>query len=143
MAPLERPFFDTNILLYSISRDPTEALKRERAIELLDGDNGALSVQVLQEFYVQATRESRPDKLPHETAAGLIRTWTRFAVQDVTLPVVLRALTIKFKHGFSYWDSAIIAAARALGCRTLYTEDMSDGREVEGIQIINPFREIA
>ncbi len=143
MAAPGRPFFDTNILLYSISRDPAEALKRERAIELLDRDDGALSVQVLQEFYVQATRASRPDKLSHDTAAGLVRTWTRFAVQDVTLSIVLRALTIKLQHGFSYWDSAIIAAARAVGSRTLYTEDMSDGREIEGIQIVNPFREVA
>ena len=43
-------------------------------------------------------------------------------------------------HGFSYWDSAIIAAARALGCRRLYSEDMSLGREIEGVTIVNPFR---
>ena len=43
-------------------------------------------------------------------------------------------------HGFSNWDSAIIAAARALGCRELYTEDMAHGREIEGIIITNPFR---
>jgi len=47
---------------------------------------------------------------------------------------------IKAAHGFSYWDSAIIAAARALGCHELYSEDMSHGREVEGITIVNPFR---
>jgi predicted nucleic acid-binding protein len=64
-------------------------------------------------------------------------------VQELTLPIVLRALAIKLQTGFDYWDCAIIAAARALGCRALYTEDMSDGREVEGIQIINPFREMA
>jgi predicted nucleic acid-binding protein len=43
-------------------------------------------------------------------------------------------------HGFSHWDSAIIAAARALGCRELYTEDMSHGCEVGGVLIVNPFR---
>ena len=110
-------FLDTNILLYSISREPDEAHKRERAITLLDEDAGALSVQVLQEFYVQATRPSRPDPIPHPIAAGLIRSWMRFAVQDVTTSILTQALDIKAKHGFSYWDSAIIAAARALGCR--------------------------
>jgi predicted nucleic acid-binding protein len=49
-------------------------------------------------------------------------------------------LGIKAAHGFSYWDSAIIAAARALGCGILYSEDVSHGRQVEGITIINPFR---
>ena len=133
-------FLDTNILLYSISRDPAEAAKRERAIALLECDNGALSVQVLQEFYVQATRPTRSDPLPHEIAVGLIAAWTRFRVQDITQSILTGALEIKAARGFSYWDSAIIAAARALGCRVLYSEDMSHGQEVEGVTITNPFR---
>lgn len=122
-----------------ISRAPEEAAKRERAIALLDEDGGALSVQVLQEFYVQATRSTRVDPLSHEIAAGLIRAWLRFAIQDITVPVLTKALDIKVTHGFSYWDSAIIAAAHALGSRTLYSEYMTHGREVEGVLILNPF----
>ena len=64
----------------------------------------------------------------------------RFRVQEITLSILTGALEIKASHGFSYWDSAIIAAARALGCRELYTEDMTHGREVEGVIIIDPFR---
>lgn len=135
-----RHFLDTNVLLYSISRDAREAAKRERAVALLERDEGALSVQVLQEFYVQATRSTRLDPLPHDIAAGLIATWTRFTVQDITLSILMGALEITTKHGLSYWDSAIVAAARALGCRELYSEDMSHGQEIEGVIIINPFR---
>jgi predicted nucleic acid-binding protein len=126
--------------LYSISRDPDEAAKRMRALELLDRDGAALSVQVLQEFYVQATRPTRPDRLPHDIAAGLAAAWTRFRVQPVNLQIMAAALEITKAHGFSYWDSAIIAAARALGCAELYTEDMQHGRQVEGVRIVNPFR---
>jgi predicted nucleic acid-binding protein len=54
--------------------------------------------------------------------------------------VLLGALEIKAAHGFSYWDSAIIAAACALGCRELYTEDLSHRREVQGVRIVDPFR---
>jgi predicted nucleic acid-binding protein len=133
-------FLDTDILLYSISRDPSETRKREQAIALLDEEGGALSVQVLQEFYVQATRASRPDPVPHPIAAGLIHTWMRFAVQDITASILTQALDIKAKHGFAYWDSAVIAAARALGCRQIYSEDMAHGRDVEGVVILNPFR---
>ena len=133
-------FIDTNILLYSISGDPAEASKRDIAIALLDAENIALSVQVLQEFYVQATRATRPDALAHEIAVGLIRTWLRFKVQETTLPVMINALEIKVRYGLSYWDAAIVAAARALGCRELLSEDMSHGREVEGVTINNPFR---
>ena len=64
-------FIDTNVLLYSISRDPLEAHKREIAIALLDTENIALSVQVLQEFDVQATSATRSDALAHEIAVGL------------------------------------------------------------------------
>jgi len=133
-------FFDTNVLIYSISRDPAEATKRERALALLERDDGALSIQVLQEFYVQATRPTRPHRVPHEIAVDLLTGWSRFRVQDITLAILSAALEIGAAHRFSYWDSAIIAAARALGCRELYTEDMSHGREVEGVLIINPFR---
>ena len=133
-------FLDTNILLYSISRNPAESAKRDRAIALIDSEDNALSVQVLQEFYVQATRPTRLDALPHDIAAGLIRTWLRFKVQDITVPVMTRALDIKATHRLSYWDAAIVAAAGALGCRELYSEDMAHGREVEGVTIINPFR---
>ena len=133
-------FIDTNILLYSISRDPAEATKREIAIALLDTENVALSVQVLQEFYVQATRATRPDAVAHDIAVGLVRTWLRFKIQEMTLPVMLDALEIKASYALSYWDAAIVAAARALGCRQLLSEDMSHGHEIEGMQIINPFR---
>jgi predicted nucleic acid-binding protein len=64
----------------------------------------------------------------------------RFAVQDITASILNQALDINAKHGFSYWDSAIIAAARALGCGKLYSEAMAHGRDVEGVVILNPFR---
>jgi len=134
------PFLDTNILLYSISRDHREQAKRDIAVGLLSRTDNSLSVQVLQEFYVQATRPSRPDALPHDIAAGLMRTWLRFPVQDITLAVMSLALEIKAMAGLSYWDAAIIAAARAIGSREVLSEDMSDGREIAGIRITNPFR---
>ena len=133
-------FLDTNILLYSISQNPAESLKRDRALALLDDDLGALSIQVLQEFYVQSTRASRADALPHELAAGLIEAWTRFRIQDMTLSVLNIALRIRKTYGFSFWDSAIVAAALALGCERVYTEDLTHGQVVEGLSIIDPFR---
>ena len=132
-------FLDTNILLYSISRNPAESLKRERAIALLDDDSNALSIQVLQEFYVQATRSGRVDAIPHELAAGLIESWTRFRVQEMNLEVLRTALRIRQTHRFSFWDSAIIAAALTLGCDRIYTEDLTDGQSIDGVTLVNPF----
>ena len=133
-------FLDTNILLYSVSRDPSETAKRDRAVALIDGGGNALSVQVLQEFYVQATRPTRRDALPLDIATGLIRAWLRFKVQETSVSLMIGALEIKAEHSLSYWDAAIVAAARALGCRELYSGDMTHGREIERVTIINPFR---
>lgn len=134
------PFLDTNVLLYSISNAADETKKRDRALDLLDRDDCVLSVQVLQEFYVQATRASRPDPLPHDIAVGLIRTWLRFQIQENTVAILKAALEMKQLHQLSFWDSAIVAAARAAGCRELYSEDLSHGRTIDGVTIINPFR---
>jgi predicted nucleic acid-binding protein len=135
-----RGFLDTNILLYSISTAEAEAGKREMAQGLLDQDGWGLSVQVLQEFYVQATRKSRPDPLPPALARDFVEVWLRFAVQEITPPLMLRAFEIQAAHGLSYWDSAIIAAALALGAPKLYSEDLQHGRVIEGMEIVNPFR---
>jgi predicted nucleic acid-binding protein len=132
-------FLDTNILLYSISTSAAESAKRQRARELLDDSNCALSVQVLQEFYVQATRVSRADALSHDLAVSLIRTWRRFPVQETTLAVLDAALDVVARHRFSYWDACIIAAALALDCDRLYSEDMSHGQRVGTLTIFNPF----
>ncbi len=132
-------FLDTDILLYSISRDPTEAHKRDIATALLDAADIALSVQVLQEFYVQATCATRPDAIAHDLAVGLMRTWLRFEVQEITLTVMTDALDIRANYRLSHWDAVIVAAARALGCREVLSEGMSHGREIGGVAIHNPF----
>lgn len=135
-----RRFVDTNILLYSISRNPGEVAKRDRAAAFLEADDLALSAQVLQEFYVQTTRADRTDALPHDIAAGLIHAWTRFPVQEASPGIVMAALEIRAMLGFSYWDSAIIAAAQVLGCRELLSEDVNHGQRIDNVTIVNPFR---
>ncbi len=137
---MTRRFIDTAVLLYSISQDRAEAGKHERAVALLEKDDLALSVQVLQEFYVQATRADRPDPLPHGLAADLIRAWMRFPVQEMTARVHEAALEIEAEHGLAYWDSTIVAAAQALGCQELHSEDLRHGQRVGGVAIVNPFR---
>ena len=132
-------FLDTSILLYSISCDPAEHAKRERAIALLEQRDNGLSVQVLQEFYRQATRPTRTDALSHELAVDLMRTWLRFPVQEITIAVMSAALAIKANVGLSYWDAAIVAAAQAMGCDEIASEEMANGQTIGGVTIRNPF----
>jgi predicted nucleic acid-binding protein len=130
---------DTNILLYAISCDPEERTKAERANEILAERDLALSVQVLQEFYVQATRESRSDPLSHEQAAALVESFLRFPVQEITTGVMVAALGTRWRHGISYWDAAILEAARALGCDVVLSEDLAHGQDYDGVRVENPF----
>ena len=132
-------FADTNILLYAISRDPEEQEKSRRANELLSARDAALSVQVLQEFYVQATRVSRSDRLTHQQALRLVESFLRFPVAQVTPAVMLAAMATGERFRISYWDAAILESARSLGCDVVLSEDLSDGEDYAGVRVENPF----
>jgi predicted nucleic acid-binding protein len=135
-----RRFVDTNILLYAISTAAEERSKAEIALALLESDDLALSVQVLQEFYVQATRPAKPDRISHEQASALIESWLRFPVQETTVGLMQVAMQSRQKYPLSYWDASIIEAARMLDCRMVISEDLSHGAEYGGIVVLNPFR---
>jgi predicted nucleic acid-binding protein len=132
-------FVDTNVLLYAVSREDDEQRKAQHASEILDGQDLALSVQVLQEFYYQATRDSRPNRLTHEEAVELVQSFQRFPVQETTAGLVLDAMKTKQRFQISYWDAAIIEAARALRCEVVLTEDLNDGQDYGGVRVENPF----
>lgn len=136
-------FVDANVLLYSISRDPAERSKAARANEILAERDIGLSVQVLQEFYVQATRASRTDAITHDQAAGLVEAWCRFPVQVTTVDVMRAALATRSRFGVSYWDAAILEAGRALGCSVVLSEDLDDATDYDGIRVEDPFRHAA
>jgi predicted nucleic acid-binding protein len=133
-------FLDTNILLYAISKDAAEQRKTRAAIDLLDAPDLGLSVQVLQEFYVQATRPSRVGALSHNLAAQYLDHWQALPVQNLTVALVRAALASCQRFGISYWDAAIIEAARELGCKTVLSEDLQHGASYGGVRVQNPFR---
>lgn len=135
-------FLDTNVLIYAISAAPEDAKKRSRAIELLSQSDLALSVQVLQEFYVQSTHPSRLGALTHSEAVNFIEALQRFPVQPNTLEVMRAALVLCEQFGLSYWDSAILSAASACNCDAVYSEDFSAQQDYGGLSVINPFSHI-
>lgn len=133
-------FVDTNVPLYAVSPLTEEADKRAVAVDLLDGSDLALSAQVLQEFYSQATREQGSWQMTHEEAVGFITLrLLRFPVQAITADLVFDAFALRARFGLNYWDCAILAAARLLGCDAVYSEDMSDTQDYDGLHVINPF----
>lgn len=132
-------FVDTNILLYAVSTTEEERKKHEMALAALDADDLALSVQVLQEFYVQATRASKPNRSTHEQAAALIESWLRFRVQEISLALLQQALSTSARWQISYRGAAIVEAARAMHCATLLSEDLQHGMDFAGVRVESPF----
>ena len=134
-------FVDTNVLLYAASSLPEDADKRSRARALLVEPDLAVSVQVLQEFYHQATRPTRPGRLSHDDALEFIEPFLSMRVQAVTLDVFQAGVSISRRFRLSYWDGAILAAARAAGCDAVYSEDMSSDQDYDGLRVVDPFAE--
>ena len=89
---------------------------------------------------MQAICASRPDPLTYEQVTGLVESFLRFPVQDITTDLMLAAAATHQRFGISYWDAAILEAARSLGCEVVLSEDLSDGQDYAGVQVENPFR---
>jgi predicted nucleic acid-binding protein len=132
-------FVDTNVLLYAASTAEDEREKKERALAILEHEDLCLSVQVLQEFYVQSTRASRRDRLEHEQALALVEAWLRFPALEISVPLLRGAIASAKRWRISYWDAAIVEAAREAGCAVLFSEDLPDGMDFDGITVVNPF----
>lgn len=130
---------DTNVLLYAASSHPDEVEKTQIALELLERADLCLSVQVLQEFYYQATRPTRPGRLTHQDALEFLDKLNAIPVQALDQTLFASALDICQRFQLSYWDAAILAAARAMGCDAVYSEDLSDQQDYAGLRVINPF----
>ena len=134
-------FVDTNIALYAVSTYPEDERKQLIAETLLtqESDSLAISIQVLGEFYTQATRPSRPGSLSHEEAMEAIEDLRRFNVEPLTAVTFEKAMQYRELFLLSYWDCLILAAAKLSGCDAVYSEDMSASQDYDGIRVINPF----
>jgi predicted nucleic acid-binding protein len=131
-------FLDSNVLIYAVSSAPEEAAKKNRALDLIEGENFGLSAQVLQEFYVNVTRKIA-EPLPSDLAVELLEQFRQFPLVLTDYPLVVAGVETSLRYGISYWDGAIVAAAEVLGASTLYTEDLSHGQLYGSVRAMNPF----
>ena len=137
---VERCFVDTNVLIYLFDDDAPG--KKARAQALVDEEKAriVLSTQVLGEFYVNVTRKL-DEPLSPDAAARAVDDFSRFEVQSVTPALVLAAVRRNRSSLLSYWDALIVETARNAGAEILFTEDLQHGQEIDGLRIVNPFRE--
>lgn len=137
--PASDSFVDTNVLLYAISTAPAEAAKTAKARNLLTTKNWAWSAQVAAEFVNASTAARRPVPLSLAEAEQWIDTWLVFPLVPVEGQTVKDAIRIAQRYQISYFDAQILAAAKAVPCRTLYSEDLNDGQDYEGVRVVKPF----
>ncbi|MBE0540200.1 MAG: PIN domain-containing protein [Verrucomicrobia bacterium] len=132
-------FVDTNVLLYAASTHPAEADKRYAARSVLAAGNYGFSVQVAQEFFVNATGKLKPP-LSSGDAVKFLQEILPHEIVELDFALFQEAVRLRERFQISYWDAAIVAAAKRLGVTTLYSEDLADGQVFEGVQVVNPFR---
>jgi len=133
-------FLDTNVLVYAVSSAEADAAKRAKALELVQEADFGLSAQVLQEFYVTATRKIRKPLAP-EQAVALMEQYRVFPTVPTDYPLIVAAVELSLRYGVSYWDGAILAAAEVLEAPVLYTEDLNHGQHYGAVRAVNPFLE--
>lgn len=133
-----RCFVDTNLFLYAGSKDPADAVRKEKARQLIASEDIGISAQVLHEFIAAAIGKKRLGIGPAEVKATLAALLA-FPIVPITAGLVVQAWEIRNRYQISYWDAAIVAAAQELSCEVIYSEDLSDGQDYGGILVRNPF----
>lgn len=134
-------FVDTNVLVYGY--DISAGQKHNDAVKLLkdlwNTGRGIMSTQVLQEFFVTVTKKI-PNPLDMVIAKNIVRDFLKWKLIVVDGGIILDAIDIQHEYRYSFWDSLIISSAVEGGANTLFSENLSDGQVIKGVNILNPFR---
>ncbi len=136
-------FLDTNILLYAY--DASAGERHDQAARLV-GDlaaqrRAATSVQVLQEFYVNATRKIAEPLAP-QTALERIRLFSRWPTHAPTAQDVFTAASLAQEVRLSFWGAMVVHSAAELGCAVLWSEDLNAGQRISGVHVRSPFADV-
>jgi len=136
----DRTFVDTNVLIYAhdVDAGARHTVAARLVTDLWETRRAIVSAQVLQEFYVNATRRI-PSPLPRALARQLVKTYSVWQTELVGPTEIQRASELEEEHQLSFWDALIVAAALKGGASTILTEDLSPGRTVSGVRIEDPF----
>ncbi|MGD0019113.1 MAG: PIN domain-containing protein [Candidatus Limnocylindrales bacterium] len=140
MTAGRRTFVDTNVLVYAHDATETEKQPIARAVleELWADRSGVVSTQVLQEFYVVATRKLEPPMRRPE-AREIVTLYATWSVVQIDVGLILDAAALEERAQLSFWDALIVEAARRAGAVVLVSEDFQAGHRIAGIEIENPF----
>lgn len=139
----DKTFVDTNVLIYAHDVDAKAKHEAAKSVleELWNGRCGVLSVQVLQEFYVNVTRKIRRP-ISRESARLVVNTYSIWCTETTTSEIS-NAFRIEDESRLGFWDALIVASAIKSGANRVLSEDLNAGQMISGVRIENPFRKIA
>jgi predicted nucleic acid-binding protein len=131
-------FFDTNVLVYAQDLDAPHKRERSRQLmaEVAAVGCGVISTQVLQEYYVTATRKLGVAPL---AAKSVVQSFRMFEIVQLSPDLIEQAIDRSVLSQLSFWDALIVAASAASGCTTIYSEDLNAGQAIGGVRVVNPF----
>lgn len=134
----DRVFVDTNILVYAHDAGAPDKQRKSRELiaQLADSGDGVISTQVLQEFYVAATRKLGVASI---AAKGVLKTFSVFEIVQISTKLIHEAIDCSILNQLSFWDSLILAAASSAGCSTVLSEDLGSNQTILGVKVRNPF----
>ena len=140
ICTMAKIFIDTNILIYSMDQfDPVKRKKSRALLKSLKNDlRGVISTQVIQEFYVAATRKLGAEPL---VVKDIINSLERFETVIIMPEIIKDAIDCGIINRISFWDALIVTAAESANCEKLWSEDLNDGQVIRGVLIENPIKE--
>jgi predicted nucleic acid-binding protein len=138
--PRTLQFIDTNVLIYAhdVSAGEKHARARQLVRDLWQSEEGCLSIQVLQEFYVNVTQKVA-NPLSARVAAQIIADLSVWALHSPGVQDLLDAIRLQARYQISFWDAMIVTSALQLGCQILWSEDLNPGQVYDQVQVQNPF----
>ena len=135
--PAGKVFLDANILVYAQDKDSPKKRRRSREVieALAESGTGVISTQVIQEFYVSATRKLGVAPL---AVKSVLHTFKIFEIVQTSPDLIEDAIDCSVLNKISFWDALIVAAAASSGCEIVYSEDLNPGQTIQGVRIENP-----
>ena len=136
-----RTFVDTNVLIYAHDSDAGRKHEIAKNVlrELWSEREGVLSMQVLQEFYVNVTRKIATP-LPKAVARTIVDSYRSWCMQTTTEEIA-NAFRIEDEANLGFWDALVVASASKSGAVRLVSEDLNAGQTILGVRVENPFAE--
>ena len=137
---MAKVFIDTNVLVYAVDTHDRrkQKLSRQALEEIESGSDGVISTQVMQEFYVAATK-----KLDIEPAVAkkILHSFENFEIVIVDPPLIKEAIDCSMIHQISFWDALVIVCADSAKCAKVWTEDLNHGQVINGVRVENRFKQ--